>query len=181
MVTSFSRAGYAPIALSPFKSGGLVRQLGPQLSFSRIYQAGHMVPSYQPEAAYEVFMRAVTNRDVATGQRDVENDWWYQTEGLESAWRGVDSDILDRGREECYILMPGSTCERETWEGVKEGRKVVKDWIVVGDVDSESQGQDQDLALGLGGETWVGEVGVGEGVGGNEDGQAVLAAAAEEL
>lgn len=139
LVPVFAGAGYAPLALSPFRSAGLTRQVGPLLSFSRIYQAGHMVPAYQPEAAYEVFMRALTNRDIATGKVRVNQDegMWYRTEGGGS-WRGVDSDVIERGgEEECYVLMPGGTCRAETWEGVREGRKKVRDWIVVGDVDDE--------------------------------------------
>ena len=38
---AFRNAGYAPIAISPFHSGGQVRQHG-NPSFSRVYQAGHM-------------------------------------------------------------------------------------------------------------------------------------------
>lgn len=145
MVSSFSEAGYAPIALSPFRSAGLVRQLGPLLSFSRVYQAGHMVPAYQPEAAYEVFMRAMTNRDIATGQINLgkgteEGRQEYRTEGRKSAWRGVDSDVLDRATEEqCYLLMPDSTCSAETWKGVREGRKAIRNWLVVGDVHDDEQ------------------------------------------
>ncbi|KAL9623539.1 MAG: hypothetical protein Q9160_002220 [Pyrenula sp. 1 TL-2023] len=163
LVSSFSEAGYAPIALSPFRSAGLVRQLGPLLSFSRVYQAGHMVPSYQPEAAYEIFMRAMTNRDVATGQIELgkgteQGRKEYRTDGPKSAWRGVDSDVLDRAeQEECYVLMPDSTCSAETWKGVKEGRKVIKDWIVVGDVDDG----EQETALAGGAETKAGQAVLG--------------------
>ena len=37
----FRRSGYAPIEVSPFFTGGQVRQYG-NLSFSRVYQSGHM-------------------------------------------------------------------------------------------------------------------------------------------
>ena len=43
----FPAAGYAPIIVNTTYIGGVVRQYG-NLSFSRIYDAGHSVPAYQP-------------------------------------------------------------------------------------------------------------------------------------
>jgi hypothetical protein len=44
----------------------LVRQYG-NLSHIRTYQAGHAIPSHQPETAYKIFTRALFNMDIATG------------------------------------------------------------------------------------------------------------------
>jgi carboxypeptidase C (cathepsin A) len=63
---AFSSAGYSPIHTNATYTGGQVRQHG-NLSFSRVYQAGHEVPAYQPETAYEIFMRVLVNKD---GRRD---------------------------------------------------------------------------------------------------------------
>lgn len=43
-----------------------MRQHG-NLSYIRTYQAGHAIPSYQPETAYKIFTRALFNLDIATG------------------------------------------------------------------------------------------------------------------
>jgi carboxypeptidase C (cathepsin A) len=70
----FNNPGYARIQANDSYVGGQVRQHG-NLSFSRVYQAGHKVPSYQPETAYRMFMRALFNKDIATGEADtIRND-----------------------------------------------------------------------------------------------------------
>jgi carboxypeptidase C (cathepsin A) len=63
----FTAAGYAPIIVNSSYIGGVVREYG-NLSFSRIYDAGHMVPAYQPETAFQVFYRIITGTSVSTGE-----------------------------------------------------------------------------------------------------------------
>lgn len=65
--TRFPAAGYASIVTNQTYVGGVVRQYG-NLSFSRIYDAGHSVPAYQPETAFEVFARIMTGTAVASGE-----------------------------------------------------------------------------------------------------------------
>ncbi|TVY29862.1 Carboxypeptidase S1-like protein [Lachnellula hyalina] len=65
--TLFPSAGYAPIITNTSYIGGVVRQYG-NLSFSRIYDAGHSVPAYQPETAFEVFARIMSGTSVSTGE-----------------------------------------------------------------------------------------------------------------
>jgi hypothetical protein len=55
-----------------------VRQFG-NLTFARIYDAGHMVPYYQPETAFTVFSRIIMGVDVSMG-KDVDLGTW-STEG----------------------------------------------------------------------------------------------------
>jgi carboxypeptidase C (cathepsin A) len=62
----FPAAGYAPIIVNTTYIGGVVRQYG-NLSFSRIYDAGHSVPAYQPETAFQVFARIMTGTSLSTG------------------------------------------------------------------------------------------------------------------
>lgn len=130
----FARAGYTPLVLSPVHSGGLTRQFG-NLSFTRVYQAGHLVPSYQPEAAYEIFMRALFGRDIATGELGVTDE--YQTEGPPDTW-WMKSEVLPAPKGECYVLSPG-TCSEEERGWLKNGTAVVKDWIVVGKEEGKSE------------------------------------------
>lgn len=63
----FPAAGYAPIIVNTSYIGGAVRQYG-NLSFSRIYDAGHSVPAYQPETAFQVFARIMTGTSLSTGE-----------------------------------------------------------------------------------------------------------------
>lgn len=64
----FPAAGYAPIIVNDSYIGGDVRQYG-NLSFSRIYDAGHSVPAYQPETAFQVFARIIMGTSISTGEK----------------------------------------------------------------------------------------------------------------
>lgn len=75
---NFSTAGYADIVVNDSYVGGAVRQFG-NLSFSRIYDAGHFVPAYQPETAFQVFARIISGTAVSTGE--IVNPSSYNTSG----------------------------------------------------------------------------------------------------
>ncbi|KAJ3474329.1 hypothetical protein NLG97_g9894 [Lecanicillium saksenae] len=66
-MTQFPAAGYSPIIVNSSYIGGEVRQFG-NLSFSRVFQAGHSVASYQPETAFQIFSRLTTGSSVSTGK-----------------------------------------------------------------------------------------------------------------
>ncbi|RYP44770.1 hypothetical protein DL768_008815 [Monosporascus sp. mg162] len=136
----FANAGYAemlltePDASGEWRMGGLTRQLG-NFSFTRVFQAGHEVPSYAPEAAYRIFNRAMFGRDVATGKVRVDDG--YKTRGPPDAWDWLNMPP-DWPHPRCYILEP-LTCAPEVWERVKKGAVVVKDWFVVGDNEKNAE------------------------------------------
>ncbi|KAI1499275.1 serine carboxypeptidase [Biscogniauxia marginata] len=123
----FSAAGYAPL-ITPDGFSGMTRQLG-NFSFSRVFQAGHEVPSYQPVAAYEIFMRAIFNRDIPSGLIHVTDE--FVTVGPGDTW-GVRQNPPKIPTPRCYILAP-ETCVPEVWEKVVSGTAEVKDWFVVDD------------------------------------------------
>ncbi|EMC93035.1 hypothetical protein BAUCODRAFT_271525 [Baudoinia panamericana UAMH 10762] len=129
----FATAGYTPLVISPVHSGGLTRQYG-NLSFTRVYQAGHLVPSYQPETAYTIFMRALTGKDIATGTVDIQavaaRGEQHATAGLDNTW-WMRSDLLPTTPRECYI-WDTEKCSEEEQDWLFEGSAIVKDWIVVG-------------------------------------------------
>jgi hypothetical protein len=119
--------GYAPLIVEEGKAAaGLTRQLG-GFSFTRVFQAGHEVPAYQPAAAHEIFRRAMFGWDVATGTVRVTDE--YRTEGPGDAW-GVRAELPAMPEARCYVLRPDS-CEEEVWKTVVNGTAVVKDWFVV--------------------------------------------------
>lgn len=74
----FPNSGYAPIIVNESYIGGVVRQYG-NLSFSRIYDAGHSVPAYQPETAFQVFARIMSGTSISTGE--IINRSVYNTSG----------------------------------------------------------------------------------------------------
>ncbi|PVH98230.1 alpha/beta-hydrolase [Periconia macrospinosa] len=78
---SFRAAGYAPFVLNGTEYGA-VRGYG-NFSFTRIYEAGHLVPYYQPEASLELFRRAIEHRVLADGGKVVTGE--YSTNGTAEA------------------------------------------------------------------------------------------------
>ncbi|RDW63714.1 hypothetical protein BP6252_11259 [Coleophoma cylindrospora] len=121
----FNAAGYAPI-LSGGEEKGQVRQLG-NFSFSRVYQAGHEVPSYQPQAAYDIFMRATFNKDISTGLVPATSE--FRTEGPATTFH-IKNGVPEKPEPVCYILNP-RTCTEEQFAQVMNGTVKVKDWLVV--------------------------------------------------
>lgn len=68
----FAAAGYAPLMVDGTEYGE-VRQYG-NFSFLRIYEAGHEVPYYQPQASLAMFNRTIQHMDIATGEKAVTAD-----------------------------------------------------------------------------------------------------------
>lgn len=129
----FSEAGYTPLvaATAPpyLQSSGLTRQFG-NFSFTRVYQAGHLVPSYQGEAAYQIFMRALFNKDIATGQVDTIANTNHSTKGPKDTW-WMKSEVLPQEPSFCYTLSPEG-CSEEQIKWLKDGSAIVADYVVVG-------------------------------------------------
>ncbi|RKU45279.1 hypothetical protein DL546_005877 [Coniochaeta pulveracea] len=123
----FAQAGYAPFVAAE-DILGMTRQVG-NYSFTRVFQAGHEVPSYQPEAAYEIFRRATFGLDIPTGLVDVTED--FVTDGPTDVWH-IKHDPPERPVPRCNILKPIS-CSPEVWERFKAGNVTVKDYYVVED------------------------------------------------
>lgn len=144
----FANAGYTAMTLSspeqpPFVPYGLTRQHG-NLSFTRVYQAGHMVPSYQPEASLRIFERALFNKDIATGTVDLKaTGGWksdadiFQTEGTRDTW-WKKNEVMPVPKGQCYILQV-MTCTMEELEALKNGTAIVKDYLLVGIKGSKEQ------------------------------------------
>lgn len=111
-------------------SGGLVRQYG-NLSFARVFQAGHEIPSYQPETAYRIFMRALFNKDISTGdQATYTNGEAYSSEGPSDTWATRNEDPPDPIHF-CYILDPYTLCSDEQIQSIIDGSALIEDYIVV--------------------------------------------------
>ncbi|KAK7569886.1 Alpha/Beta hydrolase protein [Phyllosticta citricarpa] len=79
----FRAAGYTPFIVNGTDFGA-VRQYG-NFSFLRIYNAGHLVPYYQPLASLEMFRRSIEGLDVATGIRMAGSD--FGTKGAPNSTR----------------------------------------------------------------------------------------------
>ncbi|KAI6402293.1 hypothetical protein MCOR23_003974 [Pyricularia oryzae] len=127
----FAAAGYTDLKTNSTYIGGKVRQQG-LFSFTRVFQAGHEVPMYQPETAYQIFMRTITGRDVATGTVDVVKDAGFVTQGPLSVF-DVQQPPPQQPPNECYIdFSPlGTRCTKEQVAALTNGTAVVANRVVV--------------------------------------------------
>lgn len=123
----FHDAGYTDIVINDTYIGGQVRQYG-NFSFSRVYEAGHEVPAYQPETAYKMFYRALFNKDIATGTVDLVETTEYATEGPDDTWAIKNEDPPDH-LHFCFIYDT-STCTEEQIESVLNGTAVIINGII---------------------------------------------------
>ncbi|KAI0142615.1 serine carboxypeptidase [Hypoxylon sp. NC0597] len=123
----FHTAGYTDIVINDTYVGGQVRQYG-NFSFSRVYEAGHEVPAYQPETAYKLFHRALFNKDIATGTVDLIENPGYVTEGPVDTWAIKNEDPPDL-LHFCYIYDT-STCTEDQIESVLNGTAVIINGII---------------------------------------------------
>ena len=90
----FRASGYVPMTVDGVEYGE-TRQAG-NFSFTRIYEAGHEVPYYQPVASLEMFKRAISHMNIADGSVMVTAD--YATEGDATATH-----------TEPFVPLPAST------------------------------------------------------------------------
>ena len=105
-----------------------MRQHG-NYSFTRVYQAGHEVPSYQPEAAYQIFQRAIFGLDIATGTINTEKDSNYSSEGDVKASRTL-QEAPESPEPTCYVLDLFS-CTDDQFEAVLNNTALIHDYIVI--------------------------------------------------
>lgn len=125
---TFPAAGYADIVSNSTYVGGQVRQYG-NLSFSRIYDAGHTVPSYQPETAFTVFTRIIQGDDIGMG-KDVDLAT-FGTQGpslSNHANKGTPQPLST-----CWIRAINDTCYQEEMAAINAGLGVVRNGIWLSD------------------------------------------------
>ncbi|KAK7180819.1 carboxypeptidase S1 [Paraphaeosphaeria sporulosa] len=150
---NYHSAGYAPVQVNESYIGGQVRQYG-NLSFTRVYEAGHEGPAYQPETNYRIFTRALFNFDIATGNISTTENPDYATEGPNNVYNITNEPVQLPGSQ-CYVLDKDQ-CTADQWATVEEGTALVKNWIVV---DGNTSYLFPDLVNGTGNGT--GPVGTG--------------------
>ncbi|KAM0453014.1 hypothetical protein ACHAPV_009256 [Trichoderma viride] len=125
---SFRTAGYANLVTNSSYNGGLVRQQG-NVSFSRVFEAGHSVTTYQPETVYQIFQRTMFGMDVATGKTKV--DGYYSTKGPTSSWDTKNNVPRHSPQNECYTYLATETCTPEQLQALENGTAVVKNFVVL--------------------------------------------------
>nr|RBR01634.1 hypothetical protein FVER53263_02123 [Fusarium verticillioides] len=121
----FPDAGYAPIIVNDSYIGGVVRQFG-NLSFSRVYQAGHAVPAYQPETAFQIFARIILGTSISTG-KDIDAAT-YNTTGDANATHT--EDLPKQLNPTCYVRNFQGSCDEGAQELVKDDKGTVVNGIL---------------------------------------------------
>jgi hypothetical protein len=102
-----------------------VRQFG-NLSFSRIFDAGHLVPFYQPETAFTVFSRIIQGDDISLG-RNIDLST-YKTEGITDSSKHINV-VPPEPAPVCWIREASSTCTDEQQKAIARGEGVVENGI----------------------------------------------------
>ena len=116
----FYSAGYADIVVNTTYVGGAVRQYG-NLSFSRIYDAGHLIPAYQPETAFTVFTRIIMGNDISLGEAaDLSN---YTSNGTANATET--SKAPDQLEPTCWVRNIDDTCTSDQKVMLQQGQGVI--------------------------------------------------------
>ncbi|EDN07998.1 hypothetical protein HCAG_04508 [Histoplasma mississippiense (nom. inval.)] len=131
---NFRAAGYADIRVNDTFNVGQVRQYG-NLSFSRVHQAGHQVPSYHPEGSLMIFNRVLFNKDIAKGEIDTgvplpDGDGKYYSSSGPPDTLGFKQDPPPQYPKFCYALDP-SVCTEEQIESILKGKAVLKHFLLV--------------------------------------------------
>lgn len=121
---AFPAAGYADIVVNSSYVGGAVRQFG-NLSFSRIYDAGHLMPYYQPETAFTVFTRIIQGTEISTG--DVVDLSTFGSEGPQNATHT--NKVPDQPDPTCWVRAWNSTCTTDDTEAMRAGNGIVANGI----------------------------------------------------
>lgn len=133
---AFRAAGYTPMKTSKTgRVGGYVRQAG-GLSFIRVLDSGHMIPFYQPEVTHDIFLRASSGLDVATGTTPVVGEEGkgplHVTSGPDSVW-DVKNTVDEQAPEWCnpnYAPL-WYVCTANQMRALADGTAVVRDGVVV--------------------------------------------------
>lgn len=126
--SKFPAAGYAPIITNTSYIGGVVRQFG-NLSFSRIYDAGHSIPAYQPETAFQVFARIIMGTSLSTG--GTINPSVFNTTGPLNATRTT--SLPPSPKNTCYLRDISETCTEDEREMIIQGRGEIIDGVLYSD------------------------------------------------
>ncbi|KAG8531005.1 uncharacterized protein KY384_004362 [Bacidia gigantensis] len=121
----FYSAGYADIVVNNSYVGGAVRQFG-NLSFSRIYSAGHLIPAYQPETAFTVFTRIIMGSDISFGKEvDLSS---YKSNGTANATYTAkppgQTDPI------CWIRDIQAKCTDDQQQKLRDGEGVIINGIL---------------------------------------------------
>jgi carboxypeptidase D len=126
---AFREAGYETMKTSTCYNGGVVRQHG-NLSFTRVFDSGHDVASYQPRTAFEIFTRSMLSLDVATGKRTTSGPFnKYSSQGPLSSF-GWKNKLPTPPPVDCNLYYISESCTVDQYAALANGTADVVDFNV---------------------------------------------------
>lgn len=109
---------------------GVVRQHG-NMSFSRVFQAGHDVAAERPRVAFEIFNRALTEMDISSGRKPTGDAFKvYGTQGPQDS-RFIRETLPPPSPVNCNVYSVSSSCTIEQYEALSNGTAEIVDFTVV--------------------------------------------------
>lgn len=133
-------AGYTPIVTNNSYVGGVVREYG-NLSFSRVYDAGHLVPAYQPETAFTIFSRVIEGTGVSLGLPvDLRS---YSSHGDANATHT--NSLPAAASPTCFLRATNATCDTDQKNMLANRAGVIFNGVLY---DSASDWQPPDSVVG---------------------------------
>jgi len=125
----FAASGYAELVTNSSYVGGVTRQ-AENLSFNRVFEAGHYAHGSQPETVYRILERSLRNVDIPTGKVRVGEGCDYQTQGpLDSwSWRNI---LPDSPPPVCTTWDISVTCTDDQVDALTNGTAVILNDLVV--------------------------------------------------
>lgn len=126
----FSTAGYEDTEINATYIGGLTKRFQ-NLSFTRVFQAGHAAGYFQPRTVLEIFERSsVWDTDVATGARRLTANGNYSSSGPIGAWSHFEV-LPDVPTPVCNIWAAAEACTDEQLAALVDGSAVIEHDVVV--------------------------------------------------
>ncbi|KAL2807896.1 Alpha/Beta hydrolase protein [Aspergillus granulosus] len=128
--SAFRSSGYANLIVNSTYMGGVFRQHG-NVSFTRVFEAGHEGPSYQPETFFRLFSRIIRSKDIATGTvslvgPEVAN---YRTRGPSSSFH-ITNVLPKPAAPLCCTLDIRITSTENQRQALFNGTAIVENFIV---------------------------------------------------
>lgn len=120
-------AQYSPIVTNNSYIGGVVKEFG-NLSFARIYDAGHLVPAYQPETAFTVFTRIIKGTGISLGL-DIDRSTFLSSGDTNATHT---NSAPSAASPTCYLRAMNSTCNTDQKNVVANRAGVIINGVLYG-------------------------------------------------
>ncbi|KAF8445385.1 Alpha/Beta hydrolase protein [Terfezia claveryi] len=128
----FAAAGYEDVQVNSTYIGGQVRQHG-NFSFIRVFQAGHLVPAYQPETGFTIFERVIQGKSIATGQEIVTSgNGIYSSTGPKFSTIGL---IPPPPPPPVCFIRSTNSCTKEQFAMLAAGQGVIINGVLYNSTD----------------------------------------------